>query len=196
MGFRSVNNSAVNASAPPPAPDIKKSGAKSATQRPPVGRKTGNPPPSRPPKPPPAPARSEDDLSWHDAFIAFMRSFPHVTKACKELGVDRRMAYRHKAKYADFADAWDKARELGTAALEDRGHELALNGNPTMLIFMLKSLKPKVYGDSIRQLQGGLDGGPVAHKVDLSGMTTAELRAGLELLKKIAGKQADDSTDA
>lgn len=182
MGIRPAPPPVTKPAPPPPQRTIKKSGRKNGKVAPPPKR--GRPPK---PAPPPPPEYVEDDTSWHDAFIAYISAFPNVKRACTEIGIDRRMAYRHKAKYADFSAAWEKARTLGVGAIEDRGYELATNGNPTMIIFMLKSLKPKVYSDSARLLVSGADGGAVQHKLDLSHIPSEDLRAiqrTLEALRK------------
>ncbi len=92
-------------------------------------------------------ARKPQALSgWEDRFIDALRDWPNVTQAAKKIGVSRWEVYRTKDQNADFAMRFDEARRVGIEAVEDAGINLALT-NPTMMIFMLKNLKPEVYSD-------------------------------------------------
>lgn len=83
---------------------------------------------------------------WEDRFIDALRDWPNVTRAARKIGVSRAEVYQTCKENADFARRFDEARRLGIDALEDSGFDLA-RVNPTMMIFMLKNLKPHIYAD-------------------------------------------------
>lgn len=83
---------------------------------------------------------------WEDRFIDALRDWPNVTSAAKKVGVSRNEVYRTRKEKNDFAQRFDEARRLGIEALEDVAFNIAKR-NPTMMIFMLKNLKPELYSD-------------------------------------------------
>lgn len=83
---------------------------------------------------------------WEDRFLDALREWPNVTQAARKTGVARSEVYSTCKDNADFAMRFDEARRVGIEAVEDAGINLALT-NPTMMIFMLKNLKPEVYSD-------------------------------------------------
>ena len=58
-----------------------------------------------------------------------------------------------------FHEAWQEALEIALENLEAEARRRAMSGSDTLLIFLLKSLKPDTYGDKIRV--GGQRGLPV-----------------------------------
>jgi hypothetical protein len=60
----------------------------------------------------------------------------------------------HRSKHPEFRDGqmWKEAREGFIDCLEDKAHSMAAsvdNRSPTMIIFMLKSLRRSVYGERV-----------------------------------------------
>lgn len=83
---------------------------------------------------------------WEDRFLDALREWPNVTRAAYKIGVARSEVYSTCKENPDFAMRFNEARRIGIDALEDSGFDLA-RSNPTMMIFMLKNLKPEIYSD-------------------------------------------------
>jgi hypothetical protein len=60
-----------------------------------------------------------------------------------------------KAYDADFRDAYEVAYAMGTDLLEDKGTDLAINGNASMLQFLLKMRNPQRYNPKVEHIVGG-----------------------------------------
>jgi len=108
-----------------------------------------------------------------DKFIELLSEIGNVTRACKALGLTRSKLYQHKEKDKAFSEAWEKALILSADVLEGEawrramGHDrpitfqgkqvLDKDGNPlflkeyseTLLIFLLKGLKPQKYRENM-----------------------------------------------
>jgi len=65
--------------------------------------------------------------------------------------------YKWRTEDADFCQAWDEAYAAGTDMLEDKAIDLALEGNASLLQFLLKSRNIERYGTT-RVENTGKDG--------------------------------------
>ena len=109
-------------------------------------------------------------------FLARLRDTANVTRSCEECGLTRSSVYEWREDDKDFADAWDKAVDIGSDALEDeairRAHQGTLKPvfhqgqecgaireySDTLMIFMLKARRPERFRErSSVDLSGGLD---------------------------------------
>lgn len=126
------------------------------------------------------PDRRRDHRNWHDTFIAALQEHGTVTAACKVAGISRVTAYQHRKDHPDFAERWDDVNESNVDQLEQKAMEIALNGEPRMIEFLLRHRRRDVYGDQVRHELTGPNGGPV----QLQPVTDAEERSrrALELL--------------
>jgi hypothetical protein len=109
-------------------------------------------------------------------FIEVLADTGLVGAAAKEVGMTRASAYRlRRAAHAGaFARAWDRARELAGAMIEDIAFERAIEGvevetfdrdgelagtrtvyNDRLLTFLLRHLRPEVYSAAARERRGG-----------------------------------------
>ncbi|ANY21260.1 hypothetical protein A6F68_02770 [Tsuneonella dongtanensis] len=109
-------------------------------------------------------------------FIEVLADTGMVGHAAREVGMTRSSAYRlRRAAHAGaFARAWDRARELAGAMLEDLAFERAIEGvevetydaagqlsgartvyNDRLLVFLLRHLKPEIYSAAARERRGG-----------------------------------------
>lgn len=116
------------------------------------------------------------------SFVAALRVSGSVTKAAEAAKLDRRLAYRWRDGDAAFAADWDEALEAATEALESEARRRAFEGvvrfkfdskgNPlldprtgepyveyeysdTLLIFLLKGLKPDKYRERVKVEHAG-----------------------------------------
>jgi transposase-like protein len=72
-----------------------------------------------------------------------------VEQAAEAIGVDRRTVYKWRDALPEFRQGWDVAVDASADKLEARLHELALGGDVTALIFLLRSRKPEVYNPTL-----------------------------------------------
>ncbi len=107
----------------------------------------------------------ETNTGWHVRFIAEMLKFPNVSAACEVCGVSWSTVHRHRTQFPGFAEAWDDARRKAADLLEQAAIERATRGtlrpvyqggvkvgevrehSDTLAAFLLKGLKPEIYGD-------------------------------------------------
>jgi hypothetical protein len=99
-------------------------------------------------------------------FIEALRETGNVTKASESLLVAPKTFYAYRKSDPDFAAAWDSAYADGQQRLaDDLEHEAitrATSGkSDTLLIFLLKGLKPDKYRERYEQRLTGHEGGPI-----------------------------------
>lgn len=80
-----------------------------------------------------------------DKFLEQLREVPNVTRACRVLGLTRRLVYNHRRDDEEFATAWDEALEQGVENLEAIALERAADKSDILLMFMLKGVRPDKY---------------------------------------------------
>lgn len=86
---------------------------------------------------------------WMPAFLNHYARFGIVKLACDSAGIDRTTAYAARDRDKSFAEAWEMAREDAIEELEAEALRRALDGSDTLIIFMLKSLRPDKYRERI-----------------------------------------------
>lgn len=64
----------------------------------------------------------------HEVFLACLAQYGNVTQSSEESGLSRTQLYAKRREDAAFAEAWDKALEIGVAALEDEAKRRAYAG--------------------------------------------------------------------
>ena len=83
-----------------------------------------------------APRRNSITPDRQRAFISALAATGIVTQAAREIGASLEALYmlRRKAGAEGFAEAWDKAVDLGVARLEDCALQLAIEGEETPIV--------------------------------------------------------------
>lgn len=79
-------------------------------------------------------------------FLDALAELGNVRDVCRQLKLTRNAMYQWRAADPEFADDWDAALGLGTQALEDEARRRAIAGADRLLIFLLQSLRPEIYG--------------------------------------------------
>lgn len=155
-------------------------------------------------------ARKPKQDDWRVLFLAAFEERGTVIQACRAAGVGRSTVYEERKRNQAFADAWAEVEEDTTEIMEREGYRRAVEGwierqkferneagelelveqvrkfSDTLLIFLLKARRPKVYRERIEH--SGPGGGPLEHRVnlDLSKLTDEQLAA-LEAIQPDAG---------
>lgn len=131
-----------------------------------------------------APEKSSDLPEWATDFLASLCEVPNVAEACRRAGVTRQAAYQRRDHDPDFAAAWDDALDQSTDALVGEAYRRAREGveepvfyqgeecgrvrrySDTLAIFLLKSHRPKTYGDRSKVEHSGPEGGAIPISVE------------------------------
>lgn len=109
----------------------------------------------------------QDSLgAWRQPFLAAFAASGNISEACKVAGISRPAVYNARERDAAFAEAWDEAREEAADLLEAEAMRRVRGGvdepvsyqekqcamvrrySDTLLIFLLKSLRPEKYAAS------------------------------------------------
>ena len=98
-------------------------------------------------------------------FLKAISNGDSINHAVKAAGLGRSTVYRWRDEYEDFRLAWEEAIEDGIERLEDAAYQRALEGSDTLMIFLLKAKKPKIYSDRQRLEHTGADGAPLGLNV-------------------------------
>lgn len=88
-----------------------------------------------------------------------------ATLKVSEDTVDRCIKRKYRMTFSEY---YDKHSATGTIALRRKQFQLALSGNPTMLIWLGKQTLGQTEKATVKQELSGLDGGPVEVKVDVN----------------------------
>ncbi len=89
--------------------------------------------------------RSKCTPKKKDQFLAEIILGRSVSAGASACAVSRRSVYSWREADDEFARRWDEAIEQGTDLLEDKAKEQAVDGNTTLLIFLLKARRPDKY---------------------------------------------------
>ncbi len=76
-----------------------------------------------------------------------------VAQSANFAGVSERTIYNWRAQDPEFAQAWDQGRDQLVEGIEAQAFKLAMNGDRQLLMFLLKSHKPELYGIKPRPAQ-------------------------------------------
>ena len=111
-----------------------------------------------------------------------------VLQACNDTGVSRRAHYVWLADNPEYKAAFEKAKREAVDALEARVFQRANVESDRLAEFLLKGLRPEVYGDRFKQEITGKDGGPIdIRAAKLESLTDDELNVALDLQRKLTG---------
>lgn len=87
---------------------------------------------------------------WEATFLKLYAGSGNVTVSAQGAGIDRRTIYARRKTHPHFAELMDEAREMALEILEGHAWKRAKESSDTLLIFLLKNLKPDTYGDKLR----------------------------------------------
>lgn len=118
------------------------------------------------------------------AFLAAFAETGNLSVSAAAAKVHRSMHYAWLAKDPDYREAFEQARETAADRLEQEARRRAIEGterpvyqggklvgtvreySDTLLIFLLKGVRPDVYRDNVSVRHAGPSGGPIEVKHD------------------------------
>ena len=106
--------------------------------------------------------QAEASKRKREAFLMGLSLGDSVKSSCERAKVTRKTVYQWRKQDEEFAEAWDEALEAGIEQLEDAAYRRALDGSDTLVMFLLKAKRPKVYSDKHRLEHTGADGAPIS----------------------------------
>jgi len=93
-------------------------------------------------------SKAKGSGDWMPVFLAAMQKLPNVRVACQQAGISRAEVYRARGRDPEFASDWEQAKQDGIDVIE--AHLMAMSQkNVVAGIFMLKNLRPDVYGENV-----------------------------------------------
>jgi hypothetical protein len=82
---------------------------------------------------------------WQRNFLKVLREVPNVKAACEAARISRDTAYTHRRNNPFFAQQWADALQHSVDAVEATAFRLALEGEPSIITFLLRCHRPEVY---------------------------------------------------
>lgn len=102
------------------------------------------------------PKRQKD--KWRPKFLEILRDTGNVRLACEQAGIGRQFAYACRNDDPEFAKQWQDALEDACDTLDGEARRRALETSDALLMFLLRSHRPGVYRETVRQEHTGADG--------------------------------------
>ncbi len=87
---------------------------------------------------------------WKTKFLQSLIETGNVSASARVAGVNRQYAYEIRRSDPEFASQWEDAIEEGLDGLEEEARRRAKNESDTLLIFLLKAHRPKIYRDNLK----------------------------------------------
>ena len=94
-------------------------------------------------------SRAKGAGDWKPVFLSALQTMPVVRVACQKAGVSRSEAYRVRSEDPAFASEWHQALQDGIDMIEATLHVRARQKDTVAAIFLLKKLRPEVYGENV-----------------------------------------------
>jgi len=89
---------------------------------------------------------------WQKAFLAALEESGSVTSSCTAANISTVRVYEVKRNDPEFAKQWEQALEQGADILEAEARRRAMEGtskgSDTLLMFLLKGLRPQRWRES------------------------------------------------
>lgn len=106
-------------------------------------------------------ARLTSKKDWSEAFLITLGLTGNVLRSCEAAGVTRQGAYKRRDSDPAFAAAWEAAMEDAADVLEEIAWQRGRAQSDTLIIFLLKGLRPEKYRERYHQEVSAPGGGPV-----------------------------------
>lgn len=95
---------------------------------------------------------------WEQKFLDLYKASGNVTLSAHGAGIHRHTVYDRKLAHPEFAARMEEAYHEAIERLEAEAWNRARKTSDTLLIFLLKALKPDMYRENIKiTIEGGVD---------------------------------------
>jgi len=94
-------------------------------------------------------SKAKGSGEWKPVFLSVLQTMPVVRIACQKAGISRSEAYKVRSSDPEFALAWQQALQDGVDMIEATLHARARKSDTVAAIFLLKNLRPEVYGENV-----------------------------------------------
>jgi len=93
-------------------------------------------------------ARGRNPIGWKAAFLRQFANTPVIATSAKAVGVTRDTIHKYLRTDPEFKAQFEDLAPNRVSFYEDCAAKSAASGMPAAFIFMLKKLKPEIYGDA------------------------------------------------
>jgi hypothetical protein len=91
---------------------------------------------------------AKERRDWRPIFLEAYGRLGIISGACKVAKVGRTNVYTERVRNPEFAAAWDEVEQHGIDEVELAARMNALAGNAPMQMFLLKTRRRELYGES------------------------------------------------
>jgi hypothetical protein len=91
---------------------------------------------------------AKERRDWRPIFLEAYGRLGIISGACKVAKVSRTNVYAERVRNPEFAEAWDEVEQHGIDEVELAARMNALAGNAPMQMFLLKTRRRELYGES------------------------------------------------
>jgi len=88
--------------------------------------------------------------AWQSVFLSSFRQCGNITKSSEAAEVTRQAVFYAHKRDPDFRALYEEAKEESIERLEDVARKRATESSDNLLIFLLKSMRPEVYREIVR----------------------------------------------
>ena len=113
---------------------------------------------------------------WQDRFLTALGQIPSVKHACEGANVSRSAVYREREVNDAFREQWEQALENSVDDLVACAFRRALEGSETLLTFLLKAHRSRIYDRRADEPQLAASQAPVAPIIHVTLQETEETR--------------------
>lgn len=105
-----------------------------------------------PPGPPEQkqPRRHNAPAGWQERFLEALKNSGNIRASAERASITRYYVYEYRNKHPEFKEAMEQAMQDAIDVLQAVAWQRARDLSDTLLIFLLKSHRPEVYGDRVR----------------------------------------------
>ena len=88
--------------------------------------------------------------AWQSVFLSSFSQCGNITQSSGDAGVTRQAVFYAYKRHPDFRVLYEEAKEASIERLEEVARNRATASSDNLLIFLLKSMRPEVYREVVR----------------------------------------------
>ena len=121
--------------------------------------------------------------AWQSAFLSSFSQCGNIRKASEDAGVTRQTVWYSHKRHPDFRALYDEAKEESVERLEQVARNRATESSDNLLIFLLKSMRPDVYREVVKNENVNVNVNADLDRLDRQ-LTDAQVDDLLEIVEK------------